>query len=112
MSDEIDYTIEAKNAIRFAQNFGLGLDGTSETPKGVSSYEGAQIESAASWLRTPYVYEDLSTEKLLVMEYVPSIKVNNNTLLDLANVTMEQRTFLANSLARSYLYQFCVHKFL
>eukprot|EP00594_Rhizosolenia_setigera_P009294 CAMPEP_0178962674 /NCGR_PEP_ID=MMETSP0789-20121207/14509_1 /TAXON_ID=3005 /ORGANISM="Rhizosolenia setigera, Strain CCMP 1694" /LENGTH=490 /DNA_ID=CAMNT_0020646877 /DNA_START=682 /DNA_END=2154 /DNA_ORIENTATION=+ len=109
--DEIDYTIEAKNAIRFAQNFGLGLDGTSETPKGVSSYEGAQIESAASWLRTPYVYEDLSTEKLLVMEYVPSIKVNNNTLLDLANVTMEQRTFLANSLARSYLYQFCVHKF-
>ena len=67
---EIDYRDEAENAIRFAKDFGLGVGGkaTECTAKGV---DGKVLPSAAEWLRTPYTYEDLSSEKFLVMEYVP-----------------------------------------
>jgi predicted unusual protein kinase regulating ubiquinone biosynthesis (AarF/ABC1/UbiB family) len=45
------------------------------------------------------------------MEYVPSIKANNNEALDKAGVTLEDREFLAECLAHAYLRQFCAHKF-
>ena len=107
---EIDYRDEAENAIRFANDFGIGLGGVAieSTAKGV---DGNVLPSAADWLRTPYTYGDLSSEKFLVMEYVPSIKANNNEALDKAGVTLEDREYLAECLAHAYLRQFCAHKF-
>ncbi len=107
---EIDYRDEADNAIRFANDFGIGLGGVEieSTAKGV---DGNVLPSAAEWLRTPYTYGDLSSEKFLVMEYVPSIKANNNEALDKAGVTLEDREYLAECLAHAYLRQFCAHKF-
>jgi predicted unusual protein kinase regulating ubiquinone biosynthesis (AarF/ABC1/UbiB family) len=110
MYREIDYRDEADNAIRFANDFGIGLGGVEieSTAKGV---DGNVLPSAAEWLRTPYTYGDLSSEKFLVMEYVPSIKANNNEALNTAGVTREDREYLAECLARAYLRQFCAHKF-
>lgn len=107
---EIDYRDEAENAIRFANDFGVGIGGVAieSTARGV---DGKKLESAAEWLRTPYTYGDLSSEKFLVMEYVPSIKVNDNAKLAEAGVTLEDREYLAEALAHSYLRQFCANKF-
>jgi len=107
---EIDYRDEADNAIRFAQDFGIGLNGNEIPPK-AKALDGEPLPSAASWLRTPYVYQDLSSEQFLVMEYVPSIKISNDEALTKNNVTQDDRIFLAESLARSYLRQFCIHQF-
>jgi hypothetical protein len=67
---EIDYRDEAENSIRFAGDFGIGLGGGAIecTAKGL---DGKKLPSAAAWMRTPYTYRDLSSEKFLVMEYVP-----------------------------------------
>ena len=67
---EIDYRDEAENAIRFANDFGIGLGGVpvESTAKGL---DGKKLPSAAEWMRTPYTYAELSSEKFLVMEYVP-----------------------------------------
>ncbi len=67
---EIDYRDEAENAIRFAGDFGIGLGGVAIecTAKGV---DGKKLPSSAAWMRTPYTYRDLSSEKFLVMEFVP-----------------------------------------
>ena len=62
-------------------------------------------------MRTPYVYEDLSTEKVLVMENVPSIKISDADELQKAGITARQKEELAENLARAYLRQFCVNKF-
>jgi predicted unusual protein kinase regulating ubiquinone biosynthesis (AarF/ABC1/UbiB family) len=107
---EIDYRDEADHAIRFAQDFGLGKNGTSIQARAVSR-TNETLPSAASWLRVPYVYRNASSEKILVMEYVPSIKITNTEELDKANVTAEEKEYLADILARSYLRQFCVNKF-
>ena len=50
--DEIDYTNECRNAQKFGSNFG-------GTP----------------WLIVPKVYPEYSTDKILVMEFVPSTKI-------------------------------------
>lgn len=110
---EIDYRIEGQNAIRFANDFGLtkgGLPATTTTTT-VTSRDGEPLPSAASWLRTPYVYDTLSTEQILVMEYVPSIKISALEKLHQANVTTTDREYLADCLGRSYLRQFCCNKF-
>mmetsp|Transcript_24641 Transcript_24641/g.58485 ORF Transcript_24641/g.58485 Transcript_24641/m.58485 type:complete len:1014 (-) Transcript_24641:68-3109(-) len=107
---EIDYRDEADNAIRFANDFGLGIGGNATTPT-AKAMNNRTLPSAAEWIRTPYVYDDLSNERLLVMEFVPSIKVTNGAKLDAANVTEEDRIDLADSLARAYLRQFCAHLF-
>lgn len=107
---EIDYRDEAENAVRFANDFGLGIGGNATTPA-AKAMNNRTLPSAAEWLRTPYVYANLSNERLLVMEYVPSIKVTNQAKLDAANVTVEDRIDLADSLARAYLRQFCVNLF-
>lgn len=122
---EIDYRDEATNARRFADDFGLDIGGkplaiasttssslsTSNTTKRATSKDGEPLPSASEWLRTPYVYTDLSTEKVLVMEFVPSIKITNKAKLDAANVTLEEREYLSDMLARSYLRQFCCNMF-
>jgi predicted unusual protein kinase regulating ubiquinone biosynthesis (AarF/ABC1/UbiB family) len=107
---EIDYRDEAENAMRFANSFGLGLGGNATTPTALAR-NNKTMPSAAEWLRTPYVYTDVSNERLLVMEFVPSIKITNREKLDAANVTEEDRIELADNLARSYLIQFCCNLF-
>ena len=107
---EIDYRDEADNAYRFATDFGLGLGGTAIESTALSM-DGKPLPSAAEWMRTPYTYKELSSEKLLVMEFVPSIKVTDNKKLNAAGVTKEDKEFLAESLARAYLRQFCANRF-
>jgi predicted unusual protein kinase regulating ubiquinone biosynthesis (AarF/ABC1/UbiB family) len=112
---EIDYVSEAQNSIRFSTNFGITKGGqpipTSSSSISITSRDGESIPSAASWLRTPYIYESLCTEQVLVMEYVPSIKISNIDTLTKMNVTIADRVYLADSLGRSYLRQFCCNKF-
>ena len=67
---EIDYNVEADNAIRFASDFGLGLHGSAITCTAVD-LDGKALPSAADYLRTPYIYRELCSEKFLCMEYVP-----------------------------------------
>jgi predicted unusual protein kinase regulating ubiquinone biosynthesis (AarF/ABC1/UbiB family) len=107
---EIDYRDEAENAVRFAQDFGLGLQGRS-TRSTTKDLSGKPLRSAAAWLRTPYVYAALSSEKVLVMEFVPSIKITNTEKLRAAGVTDADKEYLADCLARAYLRQFCCHFF-
>lgn len=107
---EIDYRSEAKNAIQFASDFGLGRDGTS-VQSTAKALDGKLLPSAASWIRTPLVYEEVSNERSLVMEYLPSIKISDIEELNRAGVTLEEREYLAESLARSYLRQFVCSKF-
>jgi len=107
---EIDYRDEADNAMRFARDFGVGLEGVAvECP--TMSLDGKVMPSAASWMRTPYIYDELSTEQVLVMEYVPSIKISNVDELRQAGVSLDDREELAENLARAYLRQFCVNRF-
>ncbi|KAL7519219.1 hypothetical protein ACHAWX_004006 [Stephanocyclus meneghinianus] len=107
---EIDYRDEADNAVRFARDFGLGFGGVA-VESTAKSVDGNPLPSASEWLRSPYTYKDLSSEKFLVMEYVPSIKISSNSKLDKVGLTVEDREYLAEALARSYLRQFCVNKF-
>ena len=107
---EIDYNDEADNAIRFSNDFGLGIDGSEIIPT-AKSKDNVTLPSAASWLRSPFVYKDLSSEKVLVMEYVPSIKITNMEKLAASNVTEADKEYLASSLARAYLRSFCANRF-
>jgi predicted unusual protein kinase regulating ubiquinone biosynthesis (AarF/ABC1/UbiB family) len=118
---EIDYRDEADNCVRFNTDFGLSMstdddNGSSTYPKNkatttAKSLDGEPLPSAASWLKAPHVYRELSSEQALVMEYVPSIKITDTVKLDAANVTAADREYLADSLARAYLRCFCVHRF-
>ncbi len=51
---EIDYKNEAKNAIRFKEQF-RGVD----------------------WIKVPEVYEEYTTPRIITMEYVPSVKISD-----------------------------------
>ena len=107
---EIDYNAEADNAIRFSNDFGLGICGNPITPTATSK-DNKPIPSAAEWLRTPYVYKDLSSEQVLVMEFVESIKITNMEKLAAANVSDAEKEYLADSLSRAYLRSFCANRF-
>uniref|UniRef100_A0A7S3V4W0 ABC1 atypical kinase-like domain-containing protein n=1 Tax=Chaetoceros debilis TaxID=122233 RepID=A0A7S3V4W0_9STRA len=107
---EIDYRAEAENAIRFAADFGIGVDGRATECK-ARSLDGKVLPSAASWLRTPFIYDDISTGRILVMEYVPSIKISDDVKLNNAGVTTEEKEMIAESLGRSYLRQLVCGKF-
>ena len=107
---EIDYRDEADNGVRFSEDFGLTLGGLPIEPK-AKARNNQTLPSAAEWIRTPYVYKDISNERLLIMEFVPSIKITNNEKLKKANVTTADKIELADSLARAYLRQFCCNLF-
>lgn len=109
---EIDYRDEAENGQRVSTDFGLTQGGV-PSPEGsmAQSRDGEPLPSAASWLRTPTVYSDLSSEKVLVMEYVPGIQFSRQDKLDAAGVTDADKVYLADCLARAYLRQFCCHGF-
>jgi predicted unusual protein kinase regulating ubiquinone biosynthesis (AarF/ABC1/UbiB family) len=108
---EIDYRDEADHMIRFAADFGLDKGGQAAEPA-AKAKDNTTLPSAASWVRTPFVYKGLSSEKFLVMEFVPSVKITDSKKLESAtNITAEEKEYLADSLARAYLRQFTVNKF-
>ncbi|CAM9790093.1 unnamed protein product [Chrysoparadoxa australica] len=80
---EIDYVNEAENAQDFRDNF-------SNNP----------------WVKVPDVYFNMTTEKVIVMEYVPGIKVNNIEAIEKAGI---DRKLLAKRSAEAYLTQLCRH---
>ena len=108
---EIDYRDEAENAARFANDFGLGIGGNSSSTTTALARNNETLPDASEWLRTPYIYTDLSNEQLLVQEYVPSFKVTDKAKLDSAKISEEDRIKLADDLARAYLRQFCSNLF-
>jgi len=108
---EIDYRDEAENAVRFANDFGLGIGGVGNVTTTSFARNDEPMPNAAEWLRTPYIYTHLSNERLLVQEYVPSFKITDQEQLDGANITQGDRTKLADDLARAYLRQFCSNLF-
>jgi predicted unusual protein kinase regulating ubiquinone biosynthesis (AarF/ABC1/UbiB family) len=108
---EIDYRAEAENAMRFSEDFGLTLGGKATPICPTKSKDGENLPSAADWIRTPYIFDEVSNERLLVMEFVPSIKVTNTTKLDAAGVTASDMIDLADALARAYLRQLCCNLF-
>lgn len=107
---EIDYRDEASNGVRFCEDFGLTRGGKPVPPK-AKARNNQTLPSAADWIRAPYVYQNISNERLLVMEFVPSIKVTNKAKLEAANVTAADQIDLADALARAYLRQFCCNLF-
>ena len=108
---EIDYRDEAANGIRFCRDFGLDKGGKPAKKAIAKARNNESLPSAASWMRAPVVYNDLSSEKVLVMEFVPSIKVTRLDKLQVAGVTMRDREYLADCLGRAYLRQFCCNLF-
>jgi len=113
---EINYTMEALNTIQFANDFGIGYGGlpleSNNEQSSSSNDDKVVLEGASSWIRVPYIYKKYSTEKVLVMEYVPSIKINDfETLREKYDITNDQLEYVSVCLARSYLRQFCNNLF-
>jgi len=76
---EIDYRNEAKNAIRFREQF-----------KGIE------------WIKVPEVYEDYTSARVITMEYVPSVKISDVEKIEEMGL---DRIKLAERSAISYLEQ-------
>ena len=108
---EIDYRDEADNAMRFANDFGVTIGGNGNATTTALARNNQSMPDAAEWLRTPYIYANLSNERLLVQEFVPSIKITDKAKLRAVNITEIDRIKLADDLARAYLRQFCCHLF-
>lgn len=82
---EIDYTLEGKNADLFRKNF-------ANTP----------------WVKVPEVLWEYTSPEVLTMEYVPGIKINKIAELDKAGV---DRQLLARRTVESYLQQLLTYGF-
>uniref|UniRef100_A0A7N0TEF7 ABC1 atypical kinase-like domain-containing protein n=1 Tax=Kalanchoe fedtschenkoi TaxID=63787 RepID=A0A7N0TEF7_KALFE len=76
---EIDYINEGKNADRFRRDF-----------------------RNVKWVRVPLIYWDYTAEKVLTLEYVPGVKINQ---LDAIDERGYNRTRLASRAIESYLIQ-------
>ena len=64
---ELDYKKECENIISFGQEY-----------------------KDIKWLKVPKVYEDLSDDDIVVMEYVPGIKINDKKKLKEMNIDLEK----------------------
>lgn len=78
---EIDYRAEAENSIRFKNNF-----------------------KNVPWVKVPEVYMNMTTPTVIVMEFVPGIKINDINAIEKAGIDKE---LLAKRSAESYLSQIC-----
>lgn len=83
--EEIDYVLEGRNADLFRNNF-------ASTP----------------WVKVPGIYWDLTSSRVLTMEYVPGIKINDYESIERAGL---DRVLLAQRSAESYLTQLLRHGF-
>jgi predicted unusual protein kinase regulating ubiquinone biosynthesis (AarF/ABC1/UbiB family) len=83
--NELDFSAEAKNIERFSQEF-QGDEG----------------------VRVPLVYGRASTRRVLVMENVASIKIDNFAAIEAAGI---ERTSVARRLFEVYLKQLFIHNF-
>lgn len=81
--EEIDYVREGKNADRFRRNF-----------------------ADVKWVKVPRVCWDLTCERVLTMEFVPGIKINDYEAIERAGI---DRKLLAARSAESYLTQLLRH---
>lgn len=79
---EIDYNAEAENTRKFVKAF-----------------------EKEKWIKIPNVIDEYTSEKVLTMEYVPGVKIDNLATLD--SMPAIDRKVLAKNLARAYLLQFC-----
>lgn len=61
---------------------------------------------AEKWLKVPKVYDDLCSQDIIVMEYVPAIKINNTRELEKANF---DTAIVADKLAECYFKQIIYH---
>lgn len=82
---EIDYTLEGRNADLFRSNF-------------------ADVD----WVRVPKVFWEVSSSEVLVLEYVPGTKINDGESLDRQGL---DRNRLARLAVESYLQQILRHGF-
>merc|ERR1719183_1801559 len=83
--EEIDYKNEANNAIRFREQF-RGID----------------------WIKGPEVYSDLTTSRVITMEYVPSVKISDVEKIEQMGL---DRAKIAERSAISYLEQLSKYGF-
>ncbi|KAL5798126.1 hypothetical protein ACOSQ2_002946 [Xanthoceras sorbifolium] len=77
--EEIDYINEGKNADRFRRDF-----------------------RNTKWVRVPLVYWDYTASKVLTLEYVPGIKINDSDELDLRGFSRAQ---VSSRIVEAYLIQ-------
>ena len=82
---EIDYTLEGRNADRFAENF-------KDVP----------------WVKVPKVYWQYTTSEVLVLEYCPGKKINDGAAIDAMGLDRQR---LARLTVESYLQQILRHGF-
>lgn len=82
---EIDYKAEALNSIRFKDNF-----------------------ASVPWVKVPDVLLNMTSTRVVTMEFVPGIKVNDIEKIEAAGISRE---LLAKRSAESYLTQICRHGF-
>eukprot|EP00798_Chlamydomonas_sp_ICE-L_P025773 gene25774-11439_t len=82
---EIDYTLEGRNADRFRENF-----------------------KDVSWVKVPNVLWEYSSAEVLVLEYVPGVKINNGEAIDKMGLSRQK---LARYAVESYLLQILRHGF-
>ncbi|KAF3776316.1 Uncharacterized protein EJ110_NYTH48568 [Nymphaea thermarum] len=77
--EEIDYINEGKNADKFRRDF-----------------------RNVKWVRIPRIFWDYTSKKVLTLEYVPGIKINNLELLDLQGINRSQ---ISSRATEAYLIQ-------
>ena len=82
---EIDYEAEAQNGLRFRDNF-----------------------RNRPWIKVPDFYEELTTQRVVTMEYVPGIKISDVDAIEAAGI---DRRVLSRHSAEAYLEQLCRHGF-
>ncbi|KIZ00621.1 Uncharacterized protein MNEG_7339 [Monoraphidium neglectum] len=82
---EIDYTLEGRNADEFRKNF-----------------------EKVDWVRVPKVYWQYSSAEVLVLEYAPGVKINDGTSIDRMGLDRQR---LARLAVESYLQQILTHGF-
>lgn len=82
---EINYELEALNSIRFKENF-----------------------AGVPWVKVPDVLLNMTTSRVVTMEFVPGIKINDIARIEAAGI---DRQLLAKRSAESYLTQLCRHGF-
>jgi len=82
---EIDYVNEAENCEQFGKNF-----------------------AKCPWVRSPAIRWDCTSKKVLCMEYMPGIKINDYQGMSENGI---DREVIAERLSQSYLEQLCRHGF-